>query len=149
MINSQIRLSVIEIVPVTKSQFKPNQKSTRVWFHSDLAELATNPALFKDDCTNNEFSLAIGSESPFPHPSSRNTTVLIPLDLQNLTSGLRHLVKTYGAELRPNGQKYRTVPAKTQEKPRKDWWSGKISIWWYPDYGMIWWYPIIYKWYRW
>ena len=81
--------------------------------------------LLKDDCTNNEFFLARGSESSFPHPSSRNTTILIPLDLQNLTSGLRHLVKTYGAELRPNGsdakQKYRTVPEKTQEKPRKVW----------------------------
>ena len=47
----------------------------------------------------------------------------MPLDLQNLTSGLRHLVKTYGAELRPNGsdakQKYRTVPEKTQENPEK------------------------------
>ena len=90
-------------------------------FHSDLAELATNPTLLKDDCTNNEFSLAIGSESPFPHPSSRNTTILIPLDLQNLMSGLRHLVKTYGAELRPNRsdgkQKYRTVPEK---KPRRN-----------------------------
>ena len=56
------------MVPVTKSQFKPNQTSKRVGFHSDLAELATNPALLKDDCTNNEFSLAIGSESPFRPP---------------------------------------------------------------------------------
>ena len=111
------------MVPVTKSQFKPNQTSKRVGLHSDLAELATNPALLKDDFTNNEFSLAIGSESLFPHPSSRNTTILIPLDLQHLTSALRHLVKTYGAELRPNGsdakQKYRTAPEKNQENPEK------------------------------
>jgi len=62
-------------------------------------------------------------ESPFPRPSSRNTTILTPLNLQNLTSGLRHFVKTYGAELGPNGrtekQKYLTEPAKTQKKPKK------------------------------
>ena len=71
-------------------------------------------------------------ESPFPHPSSRNTTILTPLNLQifffliptrDLTSGLRHFVKTYGAEPRPNGrtekQKYLTEPAKTQKKPKK------------------------------
>jgi len=53
---------------------------------------------------------------------------LTPLNLQNLTSGLRHFVKTYGAELRPNGrtekQKYLTEPAKTQEKPKKS-----LMIW--------------------
>jgi len=87
-----------------------------------LEELATNPALLKDDWTNKECRLAICKEFPFPHPSSRNTTILTPLNLQNLTSGLRHFVKTYGAELRPNGrtekQKYLTEPEKTQEKPK-------------------------------
>jgi len=61
--------------------------------------------------------------SLFPHPSSRNTAILTPLNLQNLTSGLRHFLKTYWAELTPNGrtekQKYLTEPEKTQEKPQK------------------------------
>jgi len=59
---------------------------------------------------------------PF-HTHHRETTILTPLNLQILTSGLRHFVKTYGAELRPNGrtekQKYLTEPEKTQENPKK------------------------------
>ena len=92
-IKLEIRLSVIEIEPETRFQFKPRHTSNWVGFHSDLVELATKPALLNDVCTNNECPLALCNESPLPHPSSRNTTILTPLNLQNLTRGLRHLVK--------------------------------------------------------
>jgi len=54
------------------------------------------------------------------HTHRQETTILTPLNLQSLTSGLRPLVKMYGAELRPKGrtvkQKYLTVPEKPHEK---------------------------------
>ena len=86
-------LSVIEIEPKTRSQFKPNHTSSWVGSHSDLVKLATKPALPNDVCTNNECPLAVCNDSPLPHPPSRTTTILSPLTLQNFTRGLRHLVK--------------------------------------------------------
>ena len=73
----EIRLLVIKNETGNKSQFKPNQTSASVGSHSDqLVELTTNPALLKDDRTKNECCLAMGNESPLPHTSSRNTTIV-------------------------------------------------------------------------
>ena len=47
---------------------------------------------------------------------AKERNYFIRLNFLNFTSGPRHMVKIYGAELRPSGstgkQKYRTVPKK-------------------------------------
>ena len=71
-ITLKIHLSVIEIEPETRSQFKPNHTSNWVGSHSDLVKLATKPALLNDVCTNIKFPLAVCNDSPLPHPSLRD-----------------------------------------------------------------------------
>lgn len=55
---------------------------------------------------------------------AKERNYFIRLNFLNFTSGPRHMVKTYGAELRPSGstgkQKYRTVPKKILEKPKNN-----------------------------
>lgn len=59
-IKLEIRLSVIEVEPETRFQFKPNHTSDWVGFHSDSAELGTKPTLLTDDGLHNQ-RIALGS----------------------------------------------------------------------------------------
>ena len=64
-IKLEIRLSVIEVEPETRFQFKPNHTSDWVGFHSDLAELGTKPTYsLMTVCTINEWPLAVCNDSP-------------------------------------------------------------------------------------
>ena len=121
--NLEIRLSLIENEPETRSQLRPNQTRDWVGSHSDLVELATNPALLKDDWTKKNAAWQferISLSTPIIEKHNYFNTIKPP-KFNKRSEALRKNVwgrtKTKWENWKTKiFEKYLTEPVKTQEK---------------------------------
>ena len=123
MVNKMLSILSEKILSVSsmKSASMPSQVRTLVGCHTNLSELITKPVLVNEFETKVDFPRAFSKMLSIPRPSSKKQAIFMELNLPYFTDGYTTLIKTKGANDKPNG---RTVKAKNftllifHEKPR-------------------------------
>jgi hypothetical protein len=134
-----ILLSVSQIVLLKVLQTKTNHSMTWRSSHWHFCSLVINRESAKLDLIILDKTLHASLSLSVNHSSSKKSPRrLIPLYLQCLTSGFSVLVKMCGAVDRPNGKTVKIkylralLSGNFQANPKNVWYSGWISMWWYP-----------------
>ena len=95
-------------VPNAAFQVIPSQSNTWVGSHTDLSSLTTKPALHKSALTARALMRQLSLSWTIAQPSSKKMAIQRPCTLQYFSKGFKTLVKTHGAEDRPNGSTVKT-----------------------------------------